>query len=427
MDSFEDFFPFEHRYAQKMPRSDSASSNDTMLSECPTEIVDAFQNKSKATVEAYCTFNMWLVRIPFPVADDGWVYQADLGGLSQHRWDFNNTLSIMLRHTTCTRGVKIGSGSNEECRNCQMKHVWRRECISPNYMFFVGALGSTGDATKALNSMILDAKLLDQAESQKYVFHAPKVSSFRKRLVDVSGKTKRLHKIQQHFLGATDESVRTSLHYDVATANESLLFQFIDDHIMNDDFEVVEKSKQKTDEADKKFELDNHTLDDRFIPCQSSDSHIYEDLFDELIFNMSSPCDTHLSSIFVSRLINRCKNPLLKQEMYCSRSADAFASFALNSHMTLTSFLAFVKYKLLLEWLPKLSGDSQLKIVFLVPKVDVYDNILLEDLSKSLRSVELYSSFDLAFHACVPPVRPILALACDQEKENCMPVGLLLC
>jgi hypothetical protein len=258
MDSFEDFFPFEHRYAQKMPRSDSASSNDTMLSECPTEIVDAFQNKSKATVEAYCTFNMWLVRIPFPVADDGWVYQADLGGLSQHRWDFNNTLSIMLRHTTCTRGVKIGSGSNEECRNCQMKHVWRRECISPNYMFFVGALGSTGDATKALNSMILDAKLLDQAESQKYVFHAPKVSSFRKRLVDVSGKTKRLHKIQQHFLGATDESVRTSLHYDVATANESLLFQFIDDHIMNDDFEVVEKSKQKTDEADKKFELDNH-------------------------------------------------------------------------------------------------------------------------------------------------------------------------
>ncbi len=78
-------------------------------------------------IEVFCTFNGWIVRIEYPTAQNGWTYRADLGGHSQHRWEFGNVMILMARHSTCGRAVF----PRDLCRNCVMKTAWRRECIEP--------------------------------------------------------------------------------------------------------------------------------------------------------------------------------------------------------------------------------------------------------------------------------------------------------
>ena len=75
-------------------------------------------------IEVFCTFNGWIVRIEYPSSQNGWTYRADLGGHSQHRWEFGNVMILMARHRTCGNAVFPG----ELCRNCVMKTVWRCEC-----------------------------------------------------------------------------------------------------------------------------------------------------------------------------------------------------------------------------------------------------------------------------------------------------------
>ena len=84
-------------------------------------------------IEVFCTFNGWIVRIEYPSQQNGWTYRADLGGHSQHHWEYGNIMILMARHSTDGRAVF----PRELCRNCVMKTVWRRECIEPCNTFYL--------------------------------------------------------------------------------------------------------------------------------------------------------------------------------------------------------------------------------------------------------------------------------------------------
>ena len=110
-----------------VPRSGSnlsqlslASNASTVQFDAPTPREDPFTSMVAASsstpysspsgsqlllIEVFCTFNGWIVRIEYPTAQNGWTYRADLGGHSQHRWEFGNVMILMARHSTCGRAV----------------------------------------------------------------------------------------------------------------------------------------------------------------------------------------------------------------------------------------------------------------------------------------------------------------------------------
>eukprot|EP00966_Prymnesium_polylepis_P157995 3651883-Prymnesium_polylepis.1 len=94
--------------------------------------------------------NGWVVELPYPTPESGWTYRFDLGSNSQHRWDYRHSLILIVRHTTCTKGLFTAS----PCRNCFMKEKWRRECCNPSNIWFIQASHNPTDAIDALKPRI---------------------------------------------------------------------------------------------------------------------------------------------------------------------------------------------------------------------------------------------------------------------------------
>ena len=109
--------------------------SDSALSLASTIAFDAAPAAPTAprVIKAFCPFNQLFVTIPFPNEDDGWVYRYDIGGQSQHRWDFEGALALLSRHSTCKKAIEM----RRPCRNCIMKDIWRRECTEPENAFFI--------------------------------------------------------------------------------------------------------------------------------------------------------------------------------------------------------------------------------------------------------------------------------------------------
>jgi hypothetical protein len=130
-------------------RSDSAMSlASTIAFDIPPTTVDAHP---RHLIKAFCAFNGLFVTIAFPSEADGWVYRYDLGGQSQHRWDYDDSIVLLNRHTLPARRPLF-----EEkmiCRNCVMKDDWRRECMRPENAFFICSMSATKDPTDAVNKV----------------------------------------------------------------------------------------------------------------------------------------------------------------------------------------------------------------------------------------------------------------------------------
>lgn len=180
----------------ELVRNDSSASNaSTALAPTPCG--------EKIRVKAFCSFNMYVVELFYPDASTGWVYRADIGGPSHHRWEYGDTIFLTSRHTTCTKGIV----PRDPCRNCVMKSVWRRECIEPCNVFYIDPQRSAEACLFALQSLALSAVKATPSEVTQYTLFAPKPSSMRKRSLDTTDKIVRnarsLENLRQSVSGST--------------------------------------------------------------------------------------------------------------------------------------------------------------------------------------------------------------------------------
>lgn len=192
--------------SERVPRCDSHLSELSIASAASTALVDAGPRTSSTMVgfppwasgafliEVFCTFNGWIVRLEYPSNDNGWSYRADLGGHSQHRWEYGNVLILMARHSTCGRAVF----PRELCRNCVMKTVWRRECIDPCNTFYLQAMNTVQAAIDVLRPLVYEATEATDTQVAQYMKCAPKASVARKRVNDSAEKMSRMLKYEQN-------------------------------------------------------------------------------------------------------------------------------------------------------------------------------------------------------------------------------------
>lgn len=145
-----------------MPRSGSDMSiASTMRDPTPSLVIEAF-----------CTFNMTLVHIEYPIAENGWQYRPDQGGHSSHRWDLGHEVCIVAKHSTCAKAMRP---KDKACRNCENKKRWRRECQEACNTFFIYALTDVGTASCALMTLVLRYSALSFEDQKMWAAFAPKI------------------------------------------------------------------------------------------------------------------------------------------------------------------------------------------------------------------------------------------------------------
>lgn len=191
-----------------VPRSASTLSEMSLASSVPTTLATStsFPNlldvqsptvtsapNELLLIEVFCTFNGWIVRIEYPSVESGWTYRADMGGHSQHRWEFGNVMILLARHSTCGRSVF----PRDICRNCVMKTIWRRECIDPCNTFYLQAMHTVQSCIDALRPLVYEASEATETQVALYLQHAPKTSTSRKRVADADGKAARAIKLER--------------------------------------------------------------------------------------------------------------------------------------------------------------------------------------------------------------------------------------
>ena len=169
-----------------LDRSDSSLSNLSNASALSMESVAStvlFPHsvpRDVINIKAFCTMNGMVVRIRFPRAEDGWVYRYELGGHTQLRWDYQNTVILIARHNTCMKSIF----PRKPCRNCFMKAVWRRECIDPDDIFYLMAVHERVHAAVALQTIVIETVDASDEEVRVYSGSTPKANLTRKRSLD---------------------------------------------------------------------------------------------------------------------------------------------------------------------------------------------------------------------------------------------------
>lgn len=145
-------------------------------------------------IKAFCTFNGYFLYMQYPSDSNGWSYRADIGGNSQHRWEWGDAITLMVRHSTCARAVI----ARKICRNCEMKAIWRKECSDPCNTFYVLASKTVPLCIAALQRLVMKSHAATPNEYQLYMAHCPKASTSRKRsLADPEEKMKRMLWLEQ--------------------------------------------------------------------------------------------------------------------------------------------------------------------------------------------------------------------------------------
>jgi hypothetical protein len=170
------------------------SRSDSALSIASTIALDTVSMPLHPhVIKTFCPFNQLFVSIAFPSEENGWVYRDDVGGQSQHRWDFEETIFLISRYSTCNRAIEI----QRPCRNCIMKDVWRRECIQPENAFFLCARSMAKDPTPALNKVMLRCDAVPPDLASKYIALIPKCNNSRKRRRDRDTRQKQIYRMME--------------------------------------------------------------------------------------------------------------------------------------------------------------------------------------------------------------------------------------
>eukprot|EP00966_Prymnesium_polylepis_P163631 3782714-Prymnesium_polylepis.1 len=164
-------------------------------------------------LDAYCLVNGWMVRIHYPDPSKGWVFRYDVSGHAQMRWDYQSSLMLLLRHSTCMKALV----SRQFCRNCEMKDIWRRECADPCNTFYIQSLNDPKACLVALQSIILDAEKATQETVALRMAGAPKINNNRKRSsVDDKRKLYMIKQEQKLIMHLLNKRPFTSIMADVS-------------------------------------------------------------------------------------------------------------------------------------------------------------------------------------------------------------------
>eukprot|EP00966_Prymnesium_polylepis_P331271 7386833-Prymnesium_polylepis.1 len=137
-----------------------------------------------------------MVRIRYPDPAQGWVFRYGVSGHSQMRWDYQSSLMLLLRHSTCMKALV----SRDFCRNCEMKDVWRRECADPCNTFYIQSLSDPKACLLALQKIILDAEKATPETIALRMAAAPKVNNNRKRSPIDEGRKRYMMKQDQKLI-----------------------------------------------------------------------------------------------------------------------------------------------------------------------------------------------------------------------------------
>ena len=189
--------------APRLQSGMSDSSTESSLAPSPSLLSSNLTYSTSdvlSEVKAYCRFTHELVRLQFPMDTNGWQYRDDLGGTSQHRWDYCGILSMVVRHSTCKKAVVPRS----LCRHCKMRD-WRIKCAEPDDTFFIMCEHNVGAdlATHTLRQIQIGEPIVISG-AVTALYDSVQVSMFnaspRKRAIDHSEKRRRMDNLRQQQL-----------------------------------------------------------------------------------------------------------------------------------------------------------------------------------------------------------------------------------
>ena len=81
-------------------------------------------------IDAFRVRDSTLRRIPYPTQRNGWKFRADKSNNSIFVWEKTNFGWLFAKRAACKSSTNV-------CRNCLMKKIWRRECLTPTIVFYL--------------------------------------------------------------------------------------------------------------------------------------------------------------------------------------------------------------------------------------------------------------------------------------------------
>ena len=181
------------------------------------DLLDSVEDaKPRIIIEAFCVFNSAVVHIAYPTSQQGWVYRADLGGHSLHRWDLGDSTCIVARHSTCSKAMRP---RDTPCRNCIMKKTWRRECKEACNTFFLYALVDVNRTLQALSTFIISTLSPSLQDVALYKQHVPKLS--RRSCRDTTKMQRMVHMEQnlRFTIARTTAFLGVQMHFKMRVSN----------------------------------------------------------------------------------------------------------------------------------------------------------------------------------------------------------------
>lgn len=360
-------------------------------------------------------FDSFMVCLEFPCKKNGWSYRADLGGPSQHRWDFRST-SFTVTRSRCEKA----NLPRKTCRNCIMKKTWRRQCSNPEYKFYLHARlnqRSSMDDLRALNGKCTHPSKRDM---QLYSMKAAKLI--------ISPASQSCSRDKLHFLKTFVRSMfNLPIEQDADHSSQDLLYRVVASE--NNDFSVNFVNEQLDEQvlvSPSKPLTDSPIVDDK---GQVELRALFEHLYDVLSRHFS-PVDRrlHVSPADVSTLrtlIDACPDSRrqLVRDSHMSCCNPFISTKSVGQFVFCLDRDALALY--MDNWIRNQSGDSSVVTFAIPPDETSY----IRALSRGVVDIGTLMVRDesSALRACRPNVRPVVVIDSStfayQHNNTLLPLG----
>lgn len=117
--------------------------------------------------------------IVYPDVSRGWLFRSDASTSTGLRWEYNDTLAVVTRHATCDNAVLP---RQRQCRNCEMKRTWRKQCSERCETFFLVALDDAINVDAAVAAVVQDERPLSKFALSRFTLMLPSNAGTRKRM-----------------------------------------------------------------------------------------------------------------------------------------------------------------------------------------------------------------------------------------------------
>ena len=141
----------------------------------------------RLTITAFNHLANTEIVMTYPHPNDGWLFRADVSSGATLRWELNDTLVVVTRHSTCDRAII----PREKCRNCVMKRTWRKQCSEKCDAFFVLAMENAVGAAEVLAGLIKQERPLPAYIASCFVANMPSNAAAARRSNSADWETRR--------------------------------------------------------------------------------------------------------------------------------------------------------------------------------------------------------------------------------------------